>query len=299
MAASIRIEDEAFSDLRFDVLAKACGLADADHARGKMAQLWRQCTARNKYVLPDVFVDAVLGAGGAQRLVDAQLGRRTKYGVRIRGTKGRIEWLERLRANGKKGGRPPKKTSAKAKGSKRKTKSEAAPNPPAPAPVPKEQKLAAALSAAPPGSATTADELAAASGVFLGEGIKQEVTNEPGLLPVALELAEQAGDETRARAQKLPKLKHPGLYMLKVLRALKARAGETGSEHALIAEAERQLAEARRKRAKRVEPANLEVSCDEGVSPERIAQLKREHGLVSSERVAELDRDNGKLSASG
>lgn len=42
MAASVRIEDEAFADERYDALARAAGLADADHARGKMARLWRQ-----------------------------------------------------------------------------------------------------------------------------------------------------------------------------------------------------------------------------------------------------------------
>lgn len=104
MAASVRIEDEAFSDPRYDVLAKLCLLADADHARGKMAVLWRQCTARGGYVLPASIVVAVLGDLGASALAESTLGEVVSTGVRICGTRGRIEWLKKLRKNAKKGG---------------------------------------------------------------------------------------------------------------------------------------------------------------------------------------------------
>ena len=135
MAASVRIEDEAFSDERYGVLAALCGLADPDHARGKMARLWRQCTAQRTYVLPIDLVCSVLGENGAEGIVKAALGEAVDGGIRIRGTKGRIEWLAKLRNNARKGG--------KAKSAKRHNagKQEAAKSvppacPPAPAPAP-------------------------------------------------------------------------------------------------------------------------------------------------------------------
>jgi len=105
MAAPVRIEAEAFSDERYEVLAAACGLVDADHARGKMARLWRQCTALGVYVLPASTVCAVLGPNGAVSIVESGLGELHEDGIRIRGTRGRIEWLKKLRSNAKKGGK--------------------------------------------------------------------------------------------------------------------------------------------------------------------------------------------------
>jgi hypothetical protein len=125
---SVRIEDDAFGDLRYETLAKEAGLADADHARGKMARLWRQCTAERIYHLSETEVCAVLGPRGVDALIESRLGEQTDRGIRIRGTRGRIEWLEKLRKNGKKGGRP-KKTKAKPSGFQES-------NPPAPAPAP-------------------------------------------------------------------------------------------------------------------------------------------------------------------
>lgn len=104
MAASVRIEDEAFSDIRYDVLATACQLADADHARGKMLNLWRQCTAQARHVLPRSMIVAVLGKDGPLGIVEAGLGEEHPEGIRIKGTEGRIEWLAKLRGNAAKGG---------------------------------------------------------------------------------------------------------------------------------------------------------------------------------------------------
>lgn len=131
----MRIEDEAYSDVRFQVLATGCQLADSDHALGKMSRLWRQCTSQGTYVLSEATVRAVLGARAVESLVESGLGEVTGDGIRIRGTRGRIEWLKKLRNNAKKGG--------KAKAAKRQTggRQEAArtlptPFPPAPAPAP-------------------------------------------------------------------------------------------------------------------------------------------------------------------
>lgn len=105
MAASVRIEDEAFSDLRFEVLALTCSLADADHARGKMAKIWRQCCQQQTVCLPAAFVVSVLGPNAVEALETAALGEVIDGGIRIRGARGRIEWLGRLRKNSRKGGR--------------------------------------------------------------------------------------------------------------------------------------------------------------------------------------------------
>ena len=105
MTVAVRIEGEAFSDLRYSVLAKLCQLADDDHARGKMARLWAHCTARASHTLPREVVAAVLGDSGPESLVSAGLGEPSDDGIRIRGTRGRIEWLAKLRKNARKGGR--------------------------------------------------------------------------------------------------------------------------------------------------------------------------------------------------
>jgi hypothetical protein len=112
---SVRIEDDAFGDIRYERLARECGLTDADHARGKMARLWRQCTAEKRYQLDREDVISVLGERGVDALLASRLGEMHGDKIRIRGTKGRIEWLDKLRNNGRKGGRP-KKTKWKPSG---------------------------------------------------------------------------------------------------------------------------------------------------------------------------------------
>lgn len=147
MSASVRIEDEAFSDSRYAVLARSLGLADVDHAIGKMARVWRQCTLEHRYSLPQTDVQALLGDGGVEALVTARLGELTNDGlVRICGTRGRIEWLAKLKAGGRKGG---KSRASKAKRDKKGRLATSRPSlveashpspglssPPVPAPVP-------------------------------------------------------------------------------------------------------------------------------------------------------------------
>ena len=104
MAASVRIDDEAFSDRRYDVLAKHLGVPNADCARGMMASIWRQCTQQQAHVLDAQLVRAILGDNGPESLVIARLGEVVEAGIRIYGTRGRIEWLAKLRKNARKGG---------------------------------------------------------------------------------------------------------------------------------------------------------------------------------------------------
>jgi hypothetical protein len=104
MAVSVRIEDEAFSDRRYDVLARILGLPDADCARGKMAAVWRQCTQQQTHILSGEMVREILGENGPDALVLSTLGEIVDGGIRICGTRGRIEWLAKLRKNARKGG---------------------------------------------------------------------------------------------------------------------------------------------------------------------------------------------------
>lgn len=99
--AAVRVESEAENDIRFHLLAKQAGLADADHAIGKMLRLWRACTNRQSYVLSEAVVACVVDPDA---LVAAELGERVDGGIRIRGTKGRIEWLGERRKASRKGG---------------------------------------------------------------------------------------------------------------------------------------------------------------------------------------------------
>lgn len=116
----IRIETCVWGDDRFALLAKRANLADVDHAIGKMARLWQKCTMEGRYTLTEEEIELVLGPNGVEALIASRLGERTRARnqqpqIRIKGTKGRIEWLEKARKNGKKGGRP-KKTRSKPSG---------------------------------------------------------------------------------------------------------------------------------------------------------------------------------------
>lgn len=128
MGANITIEELAFGDVRFELLAAAAGLADRDHAAGKLGRLWLICTETQHYTVSLALVRTVLGPGGVDALVAAELGelvdahQPTEYVaaasrrapppaspdepvMRLAGTIGRIEWYGRNRANASAGGR--------------------------------------------------------------------------------------------------------------------------------------------------------------------------------------------------
>lgn len=99
MAANVRIEGEAFTDLRYHQLGALLGTNHFD-ALGRMAWLWHYCTQRKLYVLSETLVASVLPV---ENLLQAELGERVSDGIRICGTEGRIEWYEKLKKSGKKG----------------------------------------------------------------------------------------------------------------------------------------------------------------------------------------------------
>lgn len=96
MTAPVRIEAEAFADPRIELLGAIAGY-NRYEALGRLAHLWRFCTERNSYVVSDAVISATLGDRGVTAIVQAELGDRATDGIRVRGTAGRIEWLEKKR----------------------------------------------------------------------------------------------------------------------------------------------------------------------------------------------------------
>lgn len=99
--ARINVEQTALSDTRYKALARMLDLGDADHALGKMVRVWNECTERETYTLPCWAIEAIFDSDQApQAVVDAELAEwvdDTMRHLRIRGTKGRIEWIGRFR----------------------------------------------------------------------------------------------------------------------------------------------------------------------------------------------------------
>lgn len=110
MSAPVRIEAEAWTDLRFATLARLLGLADADHALIRTARLWSWQAEHFTPEAPTYVVDldtieSALGAGGAAAaLVRSRLAEEVPDGFRIRGARGRIEWLHQRREAARAGG---------------------------------------------------------------------------------------------------------------------------------------------------------------------------------------------------
>lgn len=109
MTAPVRIEAEAWGDLRFTTLARILGLADADHALIRTARIWswqaeHYTPESPTYVVDLDTIESALGSGAAQALVRSRLAEEEPGGYRMRGARGRIEWLWRRRQSSKAGG---------------------------------------------------------------------------------------------------------------------------------------------------------------------------------------------------
>ena len=102
--ARVNIDDGAFMDPRFVVLGQLLGTSEFD-ALGRMAHVWRWCTDRQQHTVSAALLAAVMRHENASKLVvSSGLGVEVSDGIRIAGTRGRIEWVAKLRKNAKKGG---------------------------------------------------------------------------------------------------------------------------------------------------------------------------------------------------
>lgn len=109
MTSPVRIDAEAWGDLRFATLARIMGFADRDHALIKVARIWSWQTEHyspetTTYVIDRDIVESALGDGGVAALVRSRLAEELPEGVRMKGTEGRIEWYWKLRQKSAKGG---------------------------------------------------------------------------------------------------------------------------------------------------------------------------------------------------
>lgn len=119
------VEFEAIMDIdgRFGRLAELLGLADADHARGKVEHLWMACTTRGETDLPQWLVEQKLGPRGPEALVESGLARwgrgrgdsktRRMY---IRGSRKRCLWLRNNQDQSSKGGESRARNSSRTEG---------------------------------------------------------------------------------------------------------------------------------------------------------------------------------------
>jgi hypothetical protein len=110
VTAPVRIDASAWGDLRFATLARLCGFADAEHALIKVAKIWSWQTEHYTEEAPTYEVDldtieSALGEGAAINLIRARLAEEGPHGFRIKGSKGRIEWLWKSRNASRKGGK--------------------------------------------------------------------------------------------------------------------------------------------------------------------------------------------------
>lgn len=92
-------------DPRFVILGRKLGTSRFD-AVGRMAHIWAYCTDKQTYFLTPEVIDTLAEYPEFSSFIcgaEVDLAEVTDRGIRIRGTRGRIEWLGRLRKNGKKG----------------------------------------------------------------------------------------------------------------------------------------------------------------------------------------------------
>lgn len=98
------VDHQVWGDARFDDLARRGGYSRYE-AVGRMAHLWDWCIELCSYVASRVVVCRYLGPAGDEHILAADLGELQDDGtIRIKGTKGRIEWKRKLRESSKSGG---------------------------------------------------------------------------------------------------------------------------------------------------------------------------------------------------
>lgn len=102
---AVRVEAKAFTDPRIAALA-AVAKYEVDEAIGRLTRLWLWCTEKETYCAPAWLVWSVMRVSDEDfvRLDLGEWADDQKKLIRIKGTKGRIEWLSERRAASKAGG---------------------------------------------------------------------------------------------------------------------------------------------------------------------------------------------------
>ena len=158
--ARVNVEQKALTDPRFYRLGHDLGApSEFAHAVGLVAmiRIWNECIERGDYAVDGWLLQAAMGRTDACELVcDAQLAVKTRGGkYRVKGTEGRIEYLEKLRESGRVNG-PKGAQFGKLGGRPRKPGNRVSDNgadgiagnpPPAPAPAPTKKDLSCASDA--------------------------------------------------------------------------------------------------------------------------------------------------------
>lgn len=85
MASPVRIEAGVWDDWRFECLASECGYSLYE-AIGRMAKLWSVACDREVSELPDAAIKTILGPNGAEAIIASDLGERTEFGIRLKGS---------------------------------------------------------------------------------------------------------------------------------------------------------------------------------------------------------------------
>jgi hypothetical protein len=102
--ATVNIDDSVWTDPRFVLVGKGFGLSAYD-VIGRMAKIWAYCTEKGAYSLDAQTIDVIAELDAfAVALVTCGLAENKNGEIRIKGTRGRIEWLRNLRKNARKGG---------------------------------------------------------------------------------------------------------------------------------------------------------------------------------------------------
>lgn len=169
--ARVNVEHKALTDQRFEMLGKLLG-SNRHEALGRMLLVWHECQEHGSYILPEKRVNIIMGTvQGSEFLIESDLAERVDGGLRIKGTVGRIEWLQEKREtgkefghlgakHGKKGGRPKKGVETGSRGFSKpgegvlETGSPGFQNPPPPPPPPLKTEDPTGGAASPPPATT-------------------------------------------------------------------------------------------------------------------------------------------------
>ena len=99
--ASVTVDVTALADPRFTILGGMLGApSETAQAVGlyHAMRVWSYCTEKCVYRVDPAILDA-LQPGLANALLASRLGCTSRTSIRIKGTKGRVEWLNKLREN--------------------------------------------------------------------------------------------------------------------------------------------------------------------------------------------------------